>query len=93
VNIFRRLFNRFAPPSLAIPEEHDEYLRDAVVRIFRRDWSPKKTLDPFANEQVAISFPVLPRGSITAIAREAGCSQGYVSRLAKEAGYRVGKAA
>mgnify|MGYP002413063053 CR=1 FL=1 len=79
MRLFRRLFNIFSP-SLRIeggdiPDE-DLSKADKVIDLFHRDYFHED---------------VVPRGTITAIAREAGCSQGYVSRLAKANGYRVGK--
>ena len=80
MSLFRRLFNLFSP-SLRIEEddlpEEDLSKADRVVDLFHRDY--------FFDD-------VLPRGTITDIAREAGCSQGYVSRLARRHGYTVGKA-
>lgn len=78
MNLFRRIFNRYAPPA----DEPAESLSkaDRVVDILNRDWFFQ-----------AGGLGAVPRGTITAIAREAGCSQGYVSRLAKANGYRVGK--
>lgn len=77
MNLFRRLFNHYAPPADEpyVPAE-DLSKADKVIDLFHRDF--------FFED-------VVPRGTITAIAREAGCSQGYVSRLAKAHGYRVGK--
>ncbi len=80
MNIFRRLFNFFSP-SLRI-EETDlpawaSSKADRVVGLLYRDYLHEE---------------MVPRGTISAIAREAGCSQGYVSRLAKAHGYKVGKA-
>lgn len=78
MNIFRRLFRRYAPPADE-PSIADEDLSkaDRVVDLFHRGYFHED---------------VLPRGTITDIAREAGCSQGYVSRLARRHGYTVGKA-
>lgn len=77
MNLFRRIFNRYAPPADEpyVPEE-DLSKADKVIDLFHRDYFHED---------------VVPRGTIAAIAREAGCSQGYVSRLAKAHGYRVGK--
>ena len=77
MNIFRRLFRRYAPAADEPFATEDLSKADRVVDLFHRDH--------FHDD-------VLPRGTITDIAREAGCSQGYVSRLAKAHGYRVGKA-
>ena len=78
MNILRRLFRRYAPPADE-PFVADEDLSkaDRVNDLFYRDF---------------YQVDVLPRGTISDIAREAGCSQGYVSRLAKAHGYSVGKA-
>ena len=78
MNVFRRLVRRYAPPAdEPFVAAEDLSKADKVVDLFHRDH--------FFDD-------VLPRGSITDIAREAGCSQGYVSRLAKAHGYTVGKA-
>ena len=77
MNIFRRLSRRYAPAADEPFATEELSKADKVVDLFHRDH--------FFDD-------VLPRGSITDIAREAGCSQGYVSRLARRHGYTVGKA-
>jgi len=77
VNIFQRLFRRYAPAADEPFATEELSKADKVVDLFHRNH--------FFDD-------VLPRGTITDIAREAGCSQGYVSRLAKAHGYTVGKA-
>jgi hypothetical protein len=91
MSIFTRLFRRTPPPA-ELPNA-DRYLRVTVLGVLNNRFPPVYTYgDVGAAQWRAETMPPLPRGAITDIARLVGCSQGYVSRIAKQQGYRVGKA-
>jgi hypothetical protein len=57
-------------------------ISDDILWTLNRDYPPAIVGD-------TALFPNLPRGAMTRIAFDLGCSRGYVSRVARRIGYHV----
>lgn len=84
----RRLLNWFVPglPLIGQPDDDLTYGDSVRALLFQR--YPATEVVRADGGPTYWDYPPLPRGALSRIAEEVGCSRGYAAAVARKAGYR-----